>query len=265
MPSDVRRFPIRAERHICKNREAKVGGATEKKVLRDTLGAIIANWRRPSDECELVGFSSLKGNKWSGDLMVVGRFVNGWVDKWSIREIVEPGKLEEYLQRVIGAKYSNAEDPVKALNDEIERSPFWDAVEDVARGLNLGDGWTSRIVYSNLYRFGLDGGNPPAELCTAQRKGCIELLRDEMLEFRPSRILFLTGWEWADKFLGTEDSLIRFNEVARHRGDLDRIGTISVTSTPIPVVVSRHPQGKSRGPLVAEILKAFKDLEGRCE
>ncbi len=243
--------------------------STKKTILRETLAAVVANWPPPRDDYPLVGFSSLKGSKWSGDLMVVGRFVNGWdvaLRPWN--KIRNGEAQEEFLQNVLRTRFHQEPCPVTALYRHLGgdprtgqgvRSQFWRTIQCVAQRLGLGDDWTSKIVYSNLYRFGPNEGNPPGRLCIAQRKGCIELLNHEISNFKPRRILFLTGWKYADKFLGTGD--IPFQEIAHNRGDVDRVGTISVGSTRVDVVVSKHPQGKKRTPLVEEIRRAFKVLE----
>jgi hypothetical protein len=232
----------------------------EQSILRETLDAVIASkWKPPNDSYELAGFRSLKGRKWSHDLMVVGRFANGWEahDPWKVTQ--DPAEKEKFLQNVFTTEHHKAECPVSNFYKEVKRSPFWSTVREVAQRLGLGDEWTSRIVYSNLYRFGPDGGNPPAALCRAQREGCIKFLANEIASLAPRRVLLLTGWGWAQWFFGPGG--IPLAEQEQRDGNVERVGTIAVGSTKANVVVSKHPQGKKREPLVAEILEAFKALD----
>jgi hypothetical protein len=240
-----------------------VSKSEEKAVFLKTLEAVLENLSSEPDSYDLIAFSNLKGRKWSHNLMVVGRFMNGYDEHRPLKEIRDPATWDKYHHDVFRTRFHEAHCPVTAFHDEVARSQFWDTVREVARGLGLDEDWASRIAYSNLYKFGPNRGNPHASLCRAQRPGCLRLLDLEIAQLAPRRILFLTGWNWAEKFLGPEG--IAFDVMEPCRGDVDRAGIIPASSSPIHTVVSKHPQGKQRAPLVEEILRAFKCLEDRTK
>lgn len=243
-----------------KTEEAQVSESTQRIILRETLEAVVATGE-PRGGHELVDFASVKGGSWSGQLLVVGRFVNDWDESWPRQDILaDPG---EFVEKVL--RLGPLEELFRAnqkLCKYSRRSPFWLTLRAVAtgEGFNLGNDWISKVAYSNLYRFGYKSGNPPDSLCHVQQSGCVQLLADEISTFKPSRILLLTGWDWAQWFLGPRG--IPLVEERHRDGNAECVGTIAVGSTTTHVVVSKHPQGKKREPLVADIQRAFKDLEG---
>ncbi|MGD0000284.1 MAG: hypothetical protein ABSE21_09305 [Bryobacteraceae bacterium] len=240
--------------------------STEKTILRETLEAVIKHPEIGNDCYPLVGFASVNGSNWSHDLMVVGRFVNGWDDKYTREELRSAAQQDEFLEKILGLE------PLEALrrtntwlSRSSKRSAFWLTVGDVARSeeFKLGQDWDSKLVYSNLYRFGPDGRNPPVSLRGVQQPGCRRLLADEIESRAPRRILLLTGWKgWAERFLGTKD--IPFIQMELRDGNVELVGTISVGSTTARVVVSKHPARKPRDPIVKEIREAFGELQSRA-
>jgi hypothetical protein len=62
--------------------------------------------------------------------------------------------------------------------------------------------WPSRLVWSNLYKFAPEKGwNPSPKVAALQRARCRELLLHEIATFRPRRLVFATGMDWARPFL----------------------------------------------------------------
>lgn len=87
-----------------------------------------------------------------------------------------------------------------------KRSAFWRCIRGVVQGLGVADvedaGWSSHLVWSNLYKVSpAGGGNPKGVLRKVQFRGCAELLNSELRTYRPSRVLFATGFDWAEPFL----------------------------------------------------------------
>jgi len=54
--------------------------------------------------------------------------------------------------------------------------------------------WSSHLAWTNLYKVSpAAGGNPGAALQLAQRQSAIELLKLEVEQFAPRRVLAMTG------------------------------------------------------------------------
>jgi hypothetical protein len=56
-------------------------------------------------------------------------------------------------------------------------------------------------VWSNLYAIApKDGGNPDDAMQKVQRNTCRELLVEQIREYAPTHILFITGQDWFNTF-----------------------------------------------------------------
>ena len=63
------------------------------------------------------------------------------------------------------------------------------------------DRWSSRLAWTNLYKVSPAAGwNPGADLQRAQRRSAVELLKLEISELAPRRVLALTGG-WIGPFM----------------------------------------------------------------
>jgi hypothetical protein len=138
----------------------------------------------------LVPFWPLRGAKYDGALLVIGRSVNGWVDDWTARRLADPVTRRaavEWLRtdaepadrcRMLwvtdlwGAKsgYSTA------------RSAFWRVLRRIVLSdpavVPDEDQWSSHLVWTNLYKVSPGAGwNPVADLQRTQRHDAIELLK----------------------------------------------------------------------------------------
>ena len=114
-----------------------------------------------------------------------------------------------------------------------------------------GDGWAGRLVWTNLYKVSPAAGwNPGADLQRAQRTAAVELLRRELDEFAPSRVLALTG-AWIDPFLDELGAALDHRE-----GLVERIGDRDGTAW----VVAKHPMRKPEDRFVAQVSGAFAEL-----
>ncbi len=87
-----------------------------------------------------------------------------------------------------------------------KRSAFWRVIRQVTGRLGIADietdEWPSHLIWSNLYKIApLDGGNPGEQLCRFQYDQCLKCLMQEIMGWKPRRILFLTGIGWANSFL----------------------------------------------------------------
>lgn len=66
--------------------------------------------------------------------------------------------------------------------------------------------WPSYIVWTNLYKIAPDkAGNPSRALMKIQREIAGKIFLEEILQWRPKKILFLTRLDWAEPFLSLVD------------------------------------------------------------
>ena len=55
--------------------------------------------------------------------------------------------------------------------------------------------WPSTLCWTNLYKISpFAGGNPSRSLADAQLDKCIQILKIEVSDWKPRRLLFLTGY-----------------------------------------------------------------------
>lgn len=210
---------------------------------------------------EVTGFLSMAGQYYDGALMVVGRAVNGWTEGIFPTSLSVPAEVSRYATVVQESVAGNSECPMRWVTDgwsgtdgyNTRRSAFWRSIRSVVQGLRIanveaGD-WPSHLVWSNLYKVSpARGGNPRDVLCDIQFSGCAELLNLEFQTYRPSRVLFLTGADWAAPFLSTCNLLqdARFQYV-------EKVGVCEDARC----VIAVHPQGKPGEVWAREVLTAF--------
>ncbi len=233
----------------------------EKKILRSVGEAAD---QLPKEK--VVGFMATKGNLYNRQLMVVGRAVNGWTDDTILpSQLAEPDKRRRYSKIVKrnSSKGNFSEDardcPMQWVQDYWQNpegyrtidSAFWRVIRQVMEGLNIAfenDPWPSHLVWSNLYKVApAEGGNPGNGLCHVQLKGCKSLFDTELNIYRPSRVLLLTGWDWAGDFVKSDC------RTHRNAGFVEATGRRRRTR----IVVAKHPQGKPEGEWVENVLAEF--------
>lgn len=215
---------------------------------------------------EITGFLAMAGQAYDGDLMVIGRAVNGWA------EGIPPGHLDafaevtRYATLVQQSVAGNEECPMGWVTagwgategNNTKRSAFWRTIRCVVQGLGIADiedaRWSSHLVWSNLYKVSpAEGGNPSNALCEIQFPGCAELLNLELRTYRPCRVLFLTGVDWAAPFLAAAE----LQEIARFQY-VKQVGLCDAGDRhDARCVIAVHPQGKPEAAWVREVVKAF--------
>lgn len=141
------------------------------------------------------------------------------------------------------------------------RSAFWRVIRLVVGELHIdnmeNDGWPSRLVWSNLYKISpAAGGNPGTALQRAQFHGCAQLLFREIENYRPQRILFLTGYHWVEPFLRQ----VRCDCVMQDGQLVQAVGHITCGDHTTVCVVACHPQGQKEQNWVNAVMAAFNDL-----
>ena len=214
-------------------------------------------------DVRLAPFWPIRGAAYDGSLLVIGRSVNGWVKDWSARQLRESSVrlsavewMRSDAEPLDGCRMRWVTDLWDArAGYNTHRSAFW----RVLRRIVLSDTaprpddahWSSWLGWTNLYKVSPGAGwNPGADLQGAQRRSAIELLNLEVEEFRPRRVLALTGG-WIGPFsdglgldLAPRSGLV---EGVARKGDC-------------AWVVAKHPMAKPEDRFVSEVLAAFAEL-----
>ena len=200
-------------------------------------------------------FNAQRGNEYNNNLMVVGRAVNGWHHEFDLKNL----SVESMVDQIYKTLASDC--PLKWVEDSwVEKngysaksSAFWRVTKQLSQHLNqisLNSGWASKIVWSNLYKIAPGGaGNPNDSLCDSQFTGCNELLIAEIIEYKPKVIVFFTGLDWFNGFLGEMVTLSKTtnNLVEAH-------GVLKIKDKDTKIIIAKHPQGKPESQMVSEIL-----------
>lgn len=217
---------------------------------------------------KLCAFDTVVGGAYKGDLLVVGRAVNGWEDEgWLAEEARSEAFRAEKSRELSATPADNESCPMQWVSDmagsaqgyNTNRSAFWRTVRSVTQRLNIegesGGSWASVLAWTNLYRVSpASAGNPSARLASIQRDGCIEALGATIDQLSPRRILFLTGWDWAGdfvKFIGSWSPAFSKAGLVESGGYLRRKGQ------EYSVVIAKHPQGKPEKEMVDAIMSSW--------
>ena len=263
----------------------------EIELLRCAAQAVVSsNVLGPSEK--VAGFLAMVGHNYSSELMVVGRATNGWCGS-----NLSTSKLEDFVDEAIenagphfGAEnqrcpmswiidqwgLSRAKETYKKMDLNPDdaystaRSAFWRVTKRVTEALGIAkddpsknESWPSHLVWSNLYKIApACKGNPPKWLSEPQTEACVSLLKMELDTYRPKRVIFLTGLDWAEELW---NKIPGANTLVKHDGLLvEAVGTFDLPaqrelpSQRIRIVVAKHPQGKKGDDWVRCVLDAFK-------
>jgi len=232
------------------------------------LAAVGARASRLGASDSVTGFLAMAGDLYDRELMVVGRAVNGWSPSILPSELEIAESADGFADEVLASVVADGTCPMLWVTElwgatnrsyNTRKSAFWRSIRGVIEQLGIADvredDWPSHLVWSNLYKVSpAEHGNPSAYLGRIQLPGCIELLQLELATYRPLRLLFLTGADWADPFLvdlgGEWQTRHGFSQV-------DRLGIISISGESVQCVVAKHPQGKPEALWVDEVVTAF--------
>jgi hypothetical protein len=213
-----------------------------------------------NSDARVVPLWPLVGWQYTGELMVIGRSANGWIDDWPI------GDLRDAMTRVKAARTmrADAEDgdrcrmlwvtdlAGKTSHDyNTNNSAFWRVLREIVARLTgvEGPSWPSHLAWTNLYKVSPAAGwNPGADLLRAQRDAAIELLRIEIETVKPRRILAMTGIGWIWPFLVPLGI-----ELERQVGLVEGVGKRGNAR----VVVAQHPMTKPHRRFVDDVNEAL--------
>lgn len=224
----------------------------------------------------LTGFLAQEGCLYSeGDrLMVVGQAVNGG----------KPGKFnddenrQEYVNRQLSeSDPHDGQCPMAWVTERwgategynSRKSPFWRVARKVTEGLGIcsdDKDWSSHLIWSNLYKVApADGGNPNESLFNIQFDGCRKLLQQEIRDYCPRYLLFLTEnpnpdhkHYWARPFLNKDDPKLHDSEgqYVCFTGRQPFPGCSCDTL----IVGAVYPRGQREDDWVKEVLGAFGSM-----
>ena len=241
----------------------------ERPLYNRLLADVHAAFDRRKDCPTLTLFQPCIGHDYNGELMVIGRAVNGWIDEFNVASC----GTDDGREALLGDSESNENCPMGWVVDHwgktdgynTKGSSFWRVIQQVSEAVGIdGARWSSQLAWTNLYKVSpYDGGNPSEKLCDAQFTACGRLLAGEFDAYRPKRALVITGLNWFNEFV---------NDTAREEGvDLGFDLLDSPDGSPVQavgringtlVVVTERPERKPEGPFVEAVNRCFRPGEG---
>jgi hypothetical protein len=233
----------------------------ERELFASTVLSVVGRQAARLVASEITGFLAVAGQVYDRGLMVVGRAVNGWTEGITPVDLCKPEEVDRYARLVQESVSGDVECPMRwvtagwgAMEGYItKRSAFWRSIRSVVQNLGIADvqgaGWSSNLVWSNLYKMSpAGGGNPSNVLCEFQFRGCADLLNLELRTYRPSRVLFLTGVDWAAPFLAEAEP--------RGGAGFHYVKQFGLCGD-ARCVIAVHPQGKPGAAWAREVVTAF--------
>ena len=191
-------------------------------------------------------FRTYEGEKYrrsSERLMIVGKATAGWDDE------NENEAKEFVMQCVVRGAYT---------------SSFWRFIHDllckvhpeiISKAPSNRKGREEvfkRVVWSNIMKIGINGGNPYGNALKDQREVCTKLLRLEIEHLKPTKLVFVTGneyWEDVEQAIEYKEGQKKIGPgiwKLKHRLQLEKSSMLFCT---------RHPQGWAKDDMREAIRK----------
>jgi hypothetical protein len=248
--------------------------------LKDEFTEMLNSVGNDFSEENLTALFPIEGKKYNHELMLVGRAFNGWGSEnddicWNPKS---GNPSSETINNIIDYSLYGEKDgdcPMKWITDHwgwetnvnkntpkneqynMKRSQFWRVTKEILSKLKNTEpeDWASYLVWSELYKIASsEGGNPSAKLLNAQWENCKRVLSEEIKFYEPTRILFLTGYDWFEDFEGIEVFKdLGFTKVETKSSLVEWAGY----NENIKVVVAKHPQGKDETEYVKQVIEYF--------
>lgn len=212
----------------------------------------------PTDS-RFVAFWPIRGSQYDGQLLVVGRAVNGWDEATAWHP--KAGRTANGRARII-ERTRDTSDPADGCalawvyewagrrdGYNTNRSAFWQTAKDVAFPQAVPLAWSSRFAWTNLYKIApAEGRNPSERLCKLQFDACADLLRHEIEMLQPKQVLVMAGRGWFEPFAERLGLTMRWSR-----------GYVEGTAAGFGArwVVTKHPERKPRAPIVEGALRFF--------
>ena len=159
-------------------------------------------------------------------LMIVGKATAGWDEKDDAEEFV--------MEKVVTGDYNSA---------------FWRFIIKLSTELNNTDDHKDalqRIVWSNIMKIGVNDSNPHGRAHELQHDACIELLRLEIEYYQPTRLVFVTGYDYLHdilQVLGFSEQIVCIDdEKMKPEAYKLKLQSKSLVKN-CSVFLTRHPQG----------------------
>lgn len=199
------------------------------------------------------------GGNYSGDLLVVGQAVFGWIPRWDLGDLGDDSGLEGVL-RDTRLQLNERVDPMSWIATNSHRnSPFWRAVQLVSDSVasDPGGSWHGRVAWTNLYPVARQEppGNPFGQLRAFQTEHAAVFLAATVAALKPRLVLVLGGPHWWSfaSLLGLDSMSVEPKPLLRSG---DGLGA--------RWVVGWHPAGaQRRGWRVAEYAKRVASAGGK--
>ena len=221
----------------------------------------------------------MKGKKYDNQsvrLLFVGRAVNGW---GKLNTSSADDFAAEAAEQIQGSNFGWIICDHGALRNDyldngdyywLSNSPFWRTNKRIWMNLTDNhdfkdcehDRWVDYIAWTNLFKIAPPiTGNPTSAMVKHQLTACKKILRAEIESFKPTHILFVTGYEWwFESFKDIFD--IEFSNIKKnvYRGpDKNSFFAEATGTTPegIRIVVSCRPEFRDESLYVEDVTKSF--------
>ena len=220
---------------------------------------------------ELIHFASMKGKKYSEAnvrLMIVGRAPYGWSKCDCTSEDTFWNSIQETLHDDF--EWVVEKDGILYSRDNLDYSLYrgcsiwkvgkkiWEKLSDTK--LNIEEKWVDYICWSNLFKIAPDNSNPTKMMKNAQFETCCDLLIRKIEEYKPTHILFATGYEYW--FYDKQNDFSKLFELADKSVDdiVERKGIyVCETGVRIPVLVTQRPDSRKKGMTVKKYCNSVVD------
>lgn len=226
-------------------------------IYADLLRSVAAARRiRPRDTSL---FWPKVGRLYDGDLLIVGRSVNGWIDRCNLDQTSVISQLAAVARRTGEGKVNGC--PMGWVLDrwkrrdkyyDTSRNQFWVTARHVALAghAEREADWPSYLAWSNLTKVSPWGeGNPSLRLRSSQLGPAARLLACEVKELAPRRVLVMAGRDWFEPYVSALGLRVEWNDgvVQGIAGDAERRWVITV-----------HPMTRSPQAVASAALDAFE-------
>jgi hypothetical protein len=226
----------------------------------DALLVALGQARRVGPE-RLAAFWPMVGTAYRGDLLLVGRAVNGWIDAVDVHELGDPEARGALLAAARKTSEGHDDDPMgwvvgawgRRGGYSTSRSQFWRTARRVLAGVDRASAedpwWPSRLAWTNLCKLApYAGGNPGGALLRVQRALAPTLLRREIEELAPKLVLVLAGRWWFEPFAEALGLDVHWQD--------GLVGGVADDGQQ-RWVIAPHPQGRPEGAMSEKVLEAF--------
>ena len=231
-----------------------------KEQLKELYKELFVIYNSFSDEQHQSVFSSMVGKRYMGNdvrMMLVGRAVNGWPEEYDF------SSAEEFSNCAMGymndssrwewVENNNGRLTAKGNSEySLERSRFWNYSRDIFKQLTNEPEddsriWMDNILWSNLYRLSPENGNPGGRSQKKQKEVCLKILNAEVEYFKPTHILFVTGYDWM-----FEDIRKKLTKISGKY--VEAVGNLSGAKA----VIVKRPERVGKEGYVKECIEAFR-------